>query len=61
MECNVGTLDKVLRVIIGIAIIGTGLYFNSWFGLIGLIPIATALFGKCLLYYPFGITTCRNK
>ncbi len=60
MECNVGTTDKILRVVIGLGIISTGMFFNSWLGLIGVIPIVTALFGKCLLYYPFGITTCRK-
>lgn len=60
MYLNVGKTDKLIRIFIGVAIIAVGLYFRSWFGLIGIIPIATALLGRCLLYYPFGITTFKR-
>lgn len=61
MKKNIGSTDKVLRLIIGILIIVIGLVTKSWWGLIGLIPIATALIGWCPLYVPFGITTCKTK
>ncbi len=61
LKCNVGTLDRILRVIVGLAVISAGLYFQNYLGLIGILPIATALFGKCPLYYPFGISTCRKR
>lgn len=61
MEENVGTTDKIIRFIIGSIIIAVGLYFQSWFGMLGILLIGTALFGKCLLYYPFGLTTKRDK
>ena len=61
MKRNVGTIDKVLRVIVGIVIIAVGLYFKSWWGLIGLLPIATGLAGYCMLYSIFGISTCKLK
>ncbi|MEG8947865.1 YgaP family membrane protein [Rosettibacter firmus] len=61
MKKNIGSTDKILRVIIGILIIAIGLITKSWWGLIGLIPIATALIGWCPLYAPFGITTCKTQ
>jgi len=60
MKKNVGITDKWIRVIIGLAIIGAGIYFKSWWGLVGIIPIATAITGTCLLYLPFGISTNRK-
>ncbi len=61
MKKNVGTLDRIVRVILGFAIIMVGIVANSWWGLIGLIPIITALVGKCGLYVPLGISTCKVK
>ncbi|HEY4716904.1 MAG TPA: DUF2892 domain-containing protein [bacterium] len=60
MKQNVGNLDKFLRIIIGLIILGIGFYFKSWWGLIGLLPIFTALTGFCLLYRIAGINTCKK-
>lgn len=60
MNCNVGTPDKILRIIIGLAIGGLGIYFQSWWGLIGLIPILTAIFGFCPLYSIIKVNTCKK-
>ncbi len=60
MKCNVGKADKVIRVIVGLAIGITGFYFKSWWGLVGLVPIFTALINWCPLYSPFGIRTCKK-
>jgi len=59
MEKNVGNLDRTIRIVFGAAILLAGLYAQSWFGLIGIIPIATGLWGRCPAYTPFGINTCR--
>ena len=40
MKANIGTVDRVVRVIVGLVIIGVGIYFRSWWGLIGLLPAA---------------------
>lgn len=32
MQCNVGKIDKTMRIILGIAIVGAGIYFESWWG-----------------------------
>ena len=60
-EKNVGSVDQVIRVIVGIGIIGVGIYFQSWWGLIGIVPILTAVFGRCGMYVPFGLNTCKMK
>jgi hypothetical protein len=60
LACNIGKTDKIIRVIIGIVILAVGYYFKSWFGLIGIIPILTAVFGRCGLYYPFKIDTTKK-
>ncbi len=60
MKCNVGKTDKVIRVIAGLAIGAAGFYFKSWWGLVGFIPLFTALIGWCPLYLPFGIKTCKK-
>lgn len=61
MVCNVGKKDKIIRWIIGIVIAYLGLYYKSWWGLLAIIPILTALFGFCSLYIPFNINTCRKE
>ena len=61
MKLNVGIIDRWVRVVLGLAIAAAGLYFKSWFGLIGLIPLVTAAVGWCPLYAPFGISTCRLR
>lgn len=61
MKKNIGSIDRVIRVILGLVIIGLGIGFKSWLGLIGLVPIFTTTIGWCPLYAPFGITTCKVK
>jgi hypothetical protein len=58
MRCNVGNIDKVLRIFIGFASIAAGVYFGSWWGIIGLVPLLTATAGYCPLYSLFGLSTC---
>ncbi|GGY89819.1 MULTISPECIES: YgaP family membrane protein [Shewanella] len=60
MQCNVGTTDKIIRVIIGLAIMAAGYYYQSWWGIIGIIPLMTAAIGWCPLYVPFGISSCKK-
>ena len=61
MKKNIGSVDKVIRVIVGLAIILWGIFDKSWLGLIGLVPLFTALSGVCLLYLPFGISTKKDS
>ena len=60
MKRNLGTLDRTLRIVIGVALIAavaTGQI--GWGGGLGIIPLATALIGNCALYSLLGINTCR--
>jgi hypothetical protein len=61
MKTNVGTLDRSLRAVAGLALLGVGLYFKSWWGLVGLVPLLTATTGYCPAYVPFGLSTCSLK
>ncbi|MBI3777459.1 MAG: DUF2892 domain-containing protein [Gammaproteobacteria bacterium] len=62
MSCNVGGIDRVLRILVGIALLS--LVFvgpqTAW-GWIGLLPLVTGLVGFCPAYLPFGIKTCKTN
>ncbi len=60
MKTNVGTIDRVIRVILGLGILGAGYYFKNWLGLIGIVPLLTAFVGFCPAYLPFGLSTCAK-
>ena len=68
MTKNVGTIDRIFRVIVGIVLIAYAVpvWFPvtgwNWVGWIGVIPLATAAFGICPLYGVLGISSCpRSK
>jgi hypothetical protein len=61
MTRNVGTIDRVLRILVGIALLLLPITGGSMWGLIGIVPLATGLFGTCALYSVFGINTCKLK
>jgi hypothetical protein len=61
MKANVGKIDKTLRIIAGIVIIGLGIYYQSWWGAIGLLPLITGLIRWCPAYLPFGISSCPEE
>ena len=59
---NVGTIDRVLRIVLGLALLA-GFFLNAdaslrWLYLIGIVPLLTGLFGTCPLYRVFGFSTC---
>ena len=59
MSANVGTIDRLLRVIVGLAVLS--LVFvgpQTLWGLLGLIPLATAVIGFCPAYALLGLRTC---
>ena len=60
MKKNVGNADKMLRIIIGIAVIGAGVYYQSWWGAIGAIPILTAVMNFCPAYALIGLSTTKE-
>ena len=61
MKTNVGGIDRILRYLVGLALLGAGLTFKSWWGLVGFLPILTATFRFCPAYLPFGLNTCPTK
>ena len=62
MNTNVGTVDRVLRIVLGLALIGATLLglIGVW-GWIGIVPILTGTFRFCPAYLPFGFSTCAVK
>jgi hypothetical protein len=61
MKCNMGKVDRTVRFIVGAAIIGAGFYFQTWWGLVGLVLVATSLVKWCPAYVPFKIDTSGAK
>jgi hypothetical protein len=61
MTKNVGGADRIIRAVAGIAILAAGYYFKTWWGLVGLVPLATATLSCCPAYLPFGLSTCRVR
>ena len=61
MKQNIGSIDRILRILIGLALIGWGIYAQSWWGALGAIPLITALIGWCPAYFPFGFSTKKSE
>ncbi|MBN1117048.1 MAG: DUF2892 domain-containing protein [Bacteroidales bacterium] len=61
MNKNVGKTDKVVRIILGLAIGAAGIYFKQWWGLIGAVLLLTALINWCPLYVPFKLNTFKKS
>lgn len=60
MKCNVGGFDRKLRIVVGLAIIAIGLYYQTWWGLVGVVPLLTGSIGRCPAYLPFGLSTAKS-
>jgi len=62
MARNEGTIDRALRVILGLVLIGLTLTgkVGVW-GWVGVVPLVTGLIGSCPLYSIFGISTCKLR
>lgn len=60
MKANVGGLDKTLRIVAGLGVIGWGVYAQNAWGAIGLVPLGTALINWCPAYIPFGISSAKS-
>jgi len=62
MTKNVGGIDRVIRLVVALSVIGAGIYYQQWWGFIGIIPLATAMVGLCPAYLLFGFSSCKcNK
>lgn len=65
MTKNMGSIDRLLRIIIGLVLIWYALMAPAtgynWIGWLGFIPLATAAIGSCPLYSIIGVNTCGVK
>lgn len=61
MKKNVGNSDRIFRFIVGIVIAILGIVYQSWWGLIAIVPIGTAFMRVCPAYLPFGISTAKSE
>jgi hypothetical protein len=58
---NIGSIDRALRIVLGLGLLS--LVFvgpKTYWGLIGLIPLATALMKSCPAYTLIGVSTCKR-
>jgi hypothetical protein len=64
MTANMGSIDRIVRAVVGLALLSLIFLLEGgarWFGLIGIVPLATAALGWCPAYLPFGISTCPRR
>ena len=67
MTCNVGIVERIVRIAVGLLLIAYAIPIGfaptgwNWVGWIGIIPLATGLFGMCPLYSALGISTCPPR
>ncbi|HEX6734734.1 MAG TPA: DUF2892 domain-containing protein [Azonexus sp.] len=61
MKSNVGGIDKILRIVAGIALIAWAVSGGPLWAWIGIVPLATGLMGWCPAYPLLGISTCPLK
>ena len=67
MTCNVGSADRIIRVVLGVVLLVLGFFVLGagalkWiFIVLGIAALVTGLLGKCGLYIPFKINTCKVK
>ena len=61
MKSNVGGIDRILRIVIGLVLIGLAFTGTvGWWGWLGVIPLATGLVGWCPPYAMLGFNTCKT-
>lgn len=63
MQANVGGIDRGIRIVAGLVLLSLVFVLEGsarWWGLIGIVPLATGLLRWCPAYLPFGIRTCAK-
>ena len=61
MTSNLGSIDRMLRIIVGVGVLSLLFVLEGnlrWLGLIGLVPLVTGVFSFCPLYAALGVKTC---
>jgi hypothetical protein len=60
MKTNEGGIDRVLRILAGVVLLGLmAMGTIGWWGWLGIVPLATGLIGWCPLYTLLGLNTCQ--
>ncbi len=60
MKENVGSMDQYVRYVIGMSLLTAGVAYDSMWGLIGIVPIMTALLAWCPPYALLGLKTKKS-
>lgn len=60
MKKNVGSIDKVLRIVLGLGLIGFAVITKNWWGIIGIVPLLTALINYCPVYSLLKVSTAQK-
>jgi hypothetical protein len=63
MTANVGSTDRIIRIIAGLVLLSLLFFLEGparWFGLIGIVPIVTAFLRWCPAYRVLGVNTCET-
>lgn len=67
MAVNMGTIDRVVRVVVGLLLVAWAIPIGfsetgwNWIGWIGIVPLATGAIGSCPAYTLLGFSTCPMK
>ena len=61
MKQNVGGIERIIRIVLGLAIIGWGVMAANWWGAVGAVLLVTGLIGWCPPYAMMGMNTCKTK
>ena len=59
MHHNVGGIDQILRIVLGVVICTIGVIYNNWWGMVGLIPLVTGTMSCCPLYNLVGLSRLK--
>ena len=64
MTTNMGPADRTIRAVVGLALLSLVFFLdgpNRWWGLVGIVPLATSAIGWCPAYLPFGFSTRKRE
>ena len=61
MKLNVGGIDRILRIVVGLALVAWAALGGPAWAWIGVVPLATGAIGFCPLYPILGMNTCPMK
>lgn len=59
MHHNVGGIDQILRIVLGVVICTIGVIYNNWWGMVGLIPLVTGTMSLSQLYNLVGLSSLK--